>query len=266
MLDNVAEVVKTAGAGPLAFLALGLLALAYLILQLFARDHVSVKLVVFLLLFGLVCSAPFLVKLVTEQPPGSESRHGNDEGLPSATHAASADQVQTVSNSNSRSAEDAAYLAAVKERRRNTYSTFLARYPSGSRADDIRRRLDQCVENKEVTSPPRNKVVEHHSIHAEFLKFDGSEESFYEELNRFLPTSLCMKEGYDSGTGECTPDTTVFESKSECPMPNKGVCVAGVTSQSRGFKNGKFFFNKVNCSLQCYDHSIIVSPVETCPR
>lgn len=65
-LGNVAEIISAAGAGPLAFFALGVLVLAYLSTKWFGSDGIRVRLAVFLLILGLICLTPFLISLVAE--------------------------------------------------------------------------------------------------------------------------------------------------------------------------------------------------------
>lgn len=61
MAQYAAEIIREAGAGPLAFVSLGLLILAYLSARWFGRDHVGVRLVIFGALFLMIGLTAFIV-------------------------------------------------------------------------------------------------------------------------------------------------------------------------------------------------------------
>ena len=61
MAKYAADIIREAGAGPLAFVSLGLLILAYLSARWFGRDHVGVRLVIFGALFLMIGLTAFIV-------------------------------------------------------------------------------------------------------------------------------------------------------------------------------------------------------------
>jgi len=60
-LEGLAKVVAAAGAGPLAFVALGLMVLTYLSARWFGTEKAAIRLTVFVALFLLICAAPVLI-------------------------------------------------------------------------------------------------------------------------------------------------------------------------------------------------------------
>ena len=73
ILEAVAKVVREAGTGPLAFFALGLVALVYLTVKVFSDDHPRMKVVAFVLIFAMVCVAPFAAHVITNDSIANES-------------------------------------------------------------------------------------------------------------------------------------------------------------------------------------------------
>jgi hypothetical protein len=138
MWDQVPNIIRSAGAGPLAFFALGVLALAYLILNLFKKDHVSVRVSVFLLVFVLIGSAPFIAYLITQGSPRS-STDKPEGGIPSGT----ARQNEVVGVNESSSSEPRAEVANAAEAVNTSSKT--------GRADDSR---DQAIKERQTTSSP----------------------------------------------------------------------------------------------------------------
>lgn len=70
MARYAAEIIREAGAGPLAFVSLGLLTLAYLSARWFGRDHVGVRLAIFAALFMMIGLTAFIV---TQQGPAPKA-------------------------------------------------------------------------------------------------------------------------------------------------------------------------------------------------
>lgn len=62
-LENIAAIINAAGAGPLSFVALGLLALTYLSARWFGSEGTAVRITIFAFLFLLICAAPVLLWL-----------------------------------------------------------------------------------------------------------------------------------------------------------------------------------------------------------
>lgn len=100
-LDHVAEIITAAGAGPLAFLALGLLVLAYVSLKWFGKDHVGVRLSIFAVLLILICMAPFIIKIIGEPSRAADAKAApaNMTEAADADAPAPAERARTVSKS-----------------------------------------------------------------------------------------------------------------------------------------------------------------------
>jgi outer membrane protein OmpA-like peptidoglycan-associated protein len=62
-MQHVANIISAAGAGPLAFLALGLLVLTYISTRWFGSERTALRVTVFVSIFLLICAAPILLWL-----------------------------------------------------------------------------------------------------------------------------------------------------------------------------------------------------------
>jgi len=70
ILNALAGIIEKAGAGPLAFMALAAIIVAYLAARWFGKDHVSIRLIVFLVVLAALGTVPFIVQIVagSEEP------------------------------------------------------------------------------------------------------------------------------------------------------------------------------------------------------
>jgi len=88
-------IISAAGAGPLAFFALGIILLGYLATRWFGAAGLSTRMGVFLLLAAIICSAPFAVRLASIADSGRVSA---DQG--SGNVANPGDEIPTVDAAN----------------------------------------------------------------------------------------------------------------------------------------------------------------------
>lgn len=64
ILNALAQIIEKAGAGTLAFMALAAIIVAYLAARWFGKDHVSIRLIVFLVVLAALGTVPFIIQIV----------------------------------------------------------------------------------------------------------------------------------------------------------------------------------------------------------
>jgi len=89
MWDHLAEVIKAAGSGPLAFFALAILIMGYLARRWFDQhDDAKVRIAVLIIIILALGAVPFIIKLTSV--PSKEAERGDIDALPSSNPASGA--------------------------------------------------------------------------------------------------------------------------------------------------------------------------------
>jgi hypothetical protein len=159
--------------------------------------------------------------------------------------------------------EEVAYADALQASTRKSFIAFLAKYPNGPRSDDARARLAACVQigKHEVF---KERISKNLKIGAAYIEFDGSYEDFAIATAKATAAPACAESGYALGRGKCVADKASHTEASCAGTAEGEPCTSYFSNVGMGTKGGKLFYNRLNCSIECFDLESRTEPKDTC--